>query len=109
MTKFLEAHCDDVHISYAFLLCACVSNIGFNNLALLENNLNKTVCHQCQAPYVELTEYKLTERLVLDLVLELALDLVLDLVLELALDLVLDLELDLDLDFWNILEAFKPF
>ena len=72
---------------------------------------NKTVCHQCQAPYVELTEYKLTERLVLDLVLELALDLVLelalDLVLELALDLVLDL--DLDLDFWNISEAFKPF
>ena len=60
---------------------------------------NKTVCHQCQAPYVELTEYKLTERLVLDLVLELALDLV----LELALDL------DLDLDFWNISEAFKPF
>ena len=69
------------------------------------NNNNKTVCHQCQAPYVELTEYKLTERLVLDLVLELALDLV----LELALDLVLDLDLDLDLDFWNISEAFKPF
>ena len=73
--------------------------------------INKTVCHQCQAPYVELTEYKLTERLVLDLVLELALDLVLDLVLELALDLFLDLDLDLvlDLDFLNISEAFRPF
>ena len=80
---------------------------------MMIKNTYKTVCHQCQAPYVELTEYKLTERLVLDLVLELALDLVLelalDLVLELALDLVLDLDLDLDLDFWNISEAFKPF
>ena len=70
---------------------------------------NKTVCHQCQAPYVELTEYKLTERLVLDLVLELALDLVLELALDLVLELALDLVLDLDLDFWNISEAFKPF
>ena len=51
---------------------------------------NKTVCHQCQAPYFELTEYNLTERLDLDLDF--------DLDLNLDLDLVFDLELDLDLD-----------
>ena len=46
--------------------------------------INKTVCHQCQAPYFELTESVLTERLVfvLDLVLVLDLDLDLDLVLD---------------------------
>ena len=49
---------------------------------------NKTVCHQCQAPYVELTEDKQTERLVLDLVLDLVLVVVLDLVLDLVLDFV---------------------
>ena len=49
---------------------------------------DKTVCHQCQAPYFELTEYNLTERLDLDL----------DLDLELNLDLDFDLELDLDMD-----------
>ena len=54
--------------------------------------MNKTVCHQCQALYFELTESKLTERLVF----------VLDLVLDL--DLVLVLVLDLDLGFVLVID-----
>ena len=57
----------------------------------MERAWNKTVCHQCQAPYFELTEHNLTQRLDLDLELDLNLDLVFDLELDLDLDLDLDL------------------
>ena len=77
---------NNYHLQSVKILQAVKSKKG---KILLKIMSNKTVCHQCQAPYFELTEYNQTERLDLDL----------DLDLDLVFDLELDLDLDMDLDF----------